>query len=233
MESQSSTEARKTLSGNQKTEEIVSHYSIHRKDHRERFKSESLPRRLSKEVLKAHNGAEKRNEAPPRRMRGRATTITSEVSTGAGTVKKLMQLRHKIKFLGGTFSKSGSDCQFSRRYQNTYKTEPDHDRKFMVKRAEDIIKSVLKGNLDGKLYDSKRIPNLCKTLAELIKEQIKGCGCQRYKIIADVMIMENQGQTMCYVSRCLWNKDYDNYATAIYETIDFKAVGSVFAMYYD
>jgi hypothetical protein len=194
---------------------------------------------LSKEVLKAHNAtgksADTKHDAVSHKSHGtrdRAGTMQSESSTGTGKLK-LMRLRHKIKLFGGSFSKSGSESQIQKQYENTYRLEPDDKTRFSTKKAEEIIRHVLENYLKGKKYDPKKFPNLCKSLAELIKERIKTSGCQRYKLIAHVMILENQGQSMRHVSRCLWNKENDSYATATFESGEFTAVGSVFATYYD
>lgn len=193
---------------------------------------------LSREVLKAHNAGKSDSKAQDSTShktlgsRDRTGTMHSESSNGTGKLK-LMRLRHKIKLFGGSFSKSGSETQIQKQYENTYRTEPTDTGRFSAKKAEDLIRHVLENYLKGKAYDPKKFPTLCKTLAELIKERVKGSGCTRYKIIAHVMILENQGQSMRHVSRCLWNKDFDNHATATYETSEFTAVGSVFATYYD
>ncbi|XP_053388510.1 dynein light chain Tctex-type protein 2B-like [Mercenaria mercenaria] len=190
---------------------------------------------LSREILKAHNATGKSTDTVSHKsfgLRDRAGTMQSESSSGTGKLK-LQRLRHKIKLFGGSFSKSGSESQIQKQYENTYRLEPDEKTKFSTKKAEETIHHVLENYLKGKKYDPKKFPNLCKSLAELIKERVKTSGCQRYKLIAHVMILENQGQSMRHVSRCLWNKDHDNYATATFETSEFTAVGSVFATYYD
>ena len=209
--------------------------------------------KLSRELLKAHNDSESNKDSKKEAShhtsteskqgerkflphRERTSTMQSEysASTGTGIGKlKLFKLKNKIKLFGGSLSKSGSESQIQHRYENTYRTQPRDENKFSSRKAEDIIHGVLEAYLKGKLYDPKKFPNLCKSLAELIKERVKGTGCQRYKIISHVMILENQGQCMRHVSRCLWNKELDNYATASFETKDFIAVGTVFGSYYD
>lgn len=194
---------------------------------------------LSRETLKAHNATGTSSDSKHDTIshkslgqRDRAGTMQSESSTGTGKLK-LMRLRHKIKLFGGSFSKSGSETQIQKQYENTYRLEPDDNARFSTKKAEDTIQHVLENYLKGKKYDPKKFPNLCKSLAELIKERVKTTGCQRYKLISHVMIFENKDQSIRYVSRCLWSKEFDNYATATYETSEFVAVGSVYAAYYD
>lgn len=210
------------------------------------FLDQVMESRLSKEVLTAHNAGEKNHDAVKHDTashktlgsivgRNRSDTMHSESSAGtAGPGRlKLMRLRHRIKLFGGSFSKSGSESHVQKSYENTYRTDPKDGTKFSCKKAEDIIQQVLEGYLKGKTYDPKKFANLSKSLAELIKERVKATGCERYKIVAHVMIFECQGQGMRHVSRSLWNKFTDNFATATYETTDFMAVGSVFATYFD
>lgn len=206
-----------------------------------------MENRLSKEILKAHNATEKSNESGSKQetstqktlgsllSRTRTETMQSESSGGTGGPGKLklLRLRHKIKLFGGSFSKSGSETHIQKQYENTYRIDPKEGTKFNVKKAEDIIHHVLEGYLKGKPYDPKKFAHLSKSLAELIKERVKTSGCERYKLVAHVMILENTEQSMRHVSRCLWNKDTDNYASATFSTKDFMAVGSVFAAYYD
>lgn len=204
-----------------------------------------MENRLSKEILKVHNATEKSQESGKQESshktlgslltRNRTETMHSESSAGTGGPGKikLMRLRHKIKLFGGSFSKSGSETQIQKQLENTYRTDPKDGTKFQCKKAEEIIQHVLEGYLKGKPYDPKKFANLSKSLAELIKERVKASGLERYKIVAHVMILENQDQSMRHVSRCLWNKETDSFATATFSTKEFMAVGSVFATYFD
>ena len=204
-----------------------------------------MENRLSKEILTAHNAADKSPEASKPETtsnrtfasllsRNRSDTHSESSGGTAGPGKlKLLRLRHKIKLFGGSFSKSGSESHVHRQLENTYRTDPKDGTQFKVTKAEEIIQHVLESYLKGKKYDPKKFAHLSKSLAELIKERVKATGCERFKLVAHVMILENQGQSMRHVSRCLWNKYTDNYATATYETPDFTAVGSLFATYFE
>ena len=210
--------------------------------------------RLSTEVLKQHEASARRGHRNPltndssveRSGRGKLTVkdgrssrmdkqhsdTGSMVSQGTGKLK-LMRLRHKIKLFGGTFSKSGSDSHIEKRYEPTYQLGPLEKTKFSSEKAEHVIKATLEAYLKDKTYDAKKFPTLCRNLSELIKERIKDAGYSRYKLVSYVLITENQGQSVRHGSRCLWQAENDNFATATYEADDFTAVGSVFATYYD
>ena len=166
------------------------------------------------------------------RMEKQHSDTASMLSQGTGKMK-FMRLRHKIKLFGGTFSKSGSDTHLEKRYEPTYQLGPSEKTKFSSDKAEQIIKATLEAYLKEKKYDAKKFPALCRSLSELIKERVKAAGFSRYKLVSYVLITENQGQSARCASRCLWQSENDNFATATYESDDFTAVGSIFATYYD
>ncbi|KAL3874938.1 hypothetical protein ACJMK2_037890 [Sinanodonta woodiana] len=210
--------------------------------------------RLSSEVLKAFDAsrAEKASigsESTARGPGGRSLLVKrdsrssmdkpqsetgSQLSAAGNRSNKYFRLKSKLQqYRTSSFSKSGSEAPVLKYYENTYKTEPSDGKQFSVPKAEQIIRYTLETYLKGKEYHPKRCAILSKSLAELIKERIKGSGIERYKLVSHVLIAENKGQSTRCVSRCLWSKEFDNYATATYETKDFTAVGSVFATYYD
>lgn len=168
------------------------------------------------------------------RMDKQQSDTVSTLSQGTGKQKlSLNRLRQKIKLFGGTFSKSGSDMHIEKRYEPTYQLGPSEKTKFSTDKAEQIIKATLEAYLKGRKYDPKKFPTLCKSLSDLIKERVKASGYSRYKLVAYVLITENQGQSARHASRCLWQAENDNFASATYEADDFVAVGSIFATYYD
>ncbi|KAH3733788.1 hypothetical protein DPMN_040223 [Dreissena polymorpha] len=58
-------------------------------------------------------------------------------------------------------------------------------------------------------------------------------GFQRYKYIVTVTDGQDSNQGFRVVSRCLWNKDTDNYAEASYNKIGLYAVAAVCACYFE
>ena len=165
---------------------------------------------------------------------------SSKLSSGLHAKDKFSRLRSKMRLhtlLGGALSRSKTGSEMGkgshRTIDNTYKTEPDKETKFVAQRAEQIIKTVLTTYLKEKAYDGRKFPQLCKTLADLIKERVKMTGMRRFKVLAHVMILEDKEQSITYASRCLWDTNFDNYATATYHGSNFTAIGSVFAVYYD
>lgn len=118
-------------------------------------------------------------------------------------------------------------------YENTYRTDPEDDRKFSQREAEQIIGSIFESYLTEREYDPKRFPSLSKTLSELIKERVKATGLARYKVVATVTLCENKAQGVRVASRCLWDPALDNHASLVFQGANFFAVGSVYAVYFE
>ena len=115
-------------------------------------------------------------------------------------------------------------------YQNTYKTEPD--QRFEVSTVRSIIQQTL-STLGDLVYDTNRCREHCKTLSNLIEKRVKQLNYKRYKIVCFVTIGELRGQGLHVASRCIWDSEKDNYATASYENSSLLAVGTVYGVYMD
>lgn len=115
-------------------------------------------------------------------------------------------------------------------YENTYKTGPD--KRFDTKTVTSILQQTLStlGNLS---YDSERCGDQSKLLCDLILQRVKQLKYPRYKIVCSVIIGQLKDQSLHVVSRCVWDPENDNYATATYENSSLFAVGTVHAVYVD
>ncbi|KAL4235687.1 Tctex1 domain-containing protein 2 [Mactra antiquata] len=117
--------------------------------------------------------------------------------------------------------------------QNTYKLKPDASEVFKPGPVRDVIQEVLDECLDGEKYNPTQCRNLTQMLTDLIKTRVKDMGFNRYKYIVTVTIGQNCNQGIQVVSRCLWNKDTDNYAEAHFNKNGLYAVASVYACYFE
>lgn len=116
--------------------------------------------------------------------------------------------------------------------ENTYKLHPDVP--FSSHEVETKVQEILSEHLHDKEYDSQQ----CKTLSQMtsakILEEIKGMGFKRYKMVAVVSIgsmKERPG--MQFGSRCLWNKETDNFISAKFNNTSIFAVAMVYGLFYD
>lgn len=208
---------------------------------------------LSVEVLKVHNANVKKetkqahaNMSPPAKALWGASTKDKQSDTSSSKVSSVLakdrfsKLRSKLKMhqmLGGSFSRSKAGSEIVPRgiklVENTYRMEPDESSKFNPIKAKQIIVSTFESYLNDRVYDPTTFPQLCKTLADLLKERVKATGTKRFKIITTVSILENKEQCAVCASRCIWNTEHDSFSTATYNGKDFSAIGSVFALYYE
>lgn len=122
---------------------------------------------------------------------------------------------------------------FPVKLQNTYKLEPDTSEVFKANVVRDIIKEVLEECLEGEKYNSTQCRSLSQMLTDLIKNRVKDLGYTRYKYIVTVTIGQDCNQGVHVVSRCLWNKDTDNYAEASFTKNGIYAVAAVYACYFE
>jgi hypothetical protein len=109
--------------------------------------------------------------------------------------------------------------------QNSYKLEPD--RRFPVQEVQKVVEQVLKENLKNKKYEREKCSKLCPSLSRLIQDKAKSIGLQRYKLITVVLIGENKSQSARVASRCLWNENFDSYASASFYTETLFAQATV------
>lgn len=113
---------------------------------------------------------------------------------------------------------------------NTYKLEPD--RRFQTYKAEKVMMDVMKEWLTGEEYNSN-IRNLTTGITDEIKKRVKNLGFTRYKYVVTVTIYQDAQQSLQMVSRCLWNKDTDNFAEAVFKSSDMLAVATLYALYFE
>lgn len=93
--------------------------------------------------------------------------------------------------------KSSQDQTFTRiKYQNTYRTEPEENAKFLAYKFEPKIYSLLEEALKNKKYDPSKAESLSKELSQDILRETRNWVTTlspRYKLIAHVVIGESNG----------------------------------------
>lgn len=116
-------------------------------------------------------------------------------------------------------------------YENTYILEPK--RKFRAGDAQIIIDQVLVKHLKDEKYDPNACKQLAKTLAEIIKSSVKELNYERYKIICIVTIGQLDEQGLRCASRCVWDTNWDTFASGSYQNKSLYGVATVYAVYYE
>ncbi|XP_048749654.1 dynein light chain Tctex-type 5-like [Ostrea edulis] len=120
------------------------------------------------------------------------------------------------------------------RLENTYKLEPDDDKVFRVCDVEKLAEGVLAEHLAKMEYDPVKCRDISQTVAVDILERVKQMGFKRYKIVTNVSIgslREKPG--MQFGSRCLWNKNTDNFVSVKYSNSSIFAVAMIYGLYFD
>lgn len=141
-----------------------------------------------------------------------------------------MDRRYSIASRASISGASGSKQGPQIKYENTYKAEPDI--KFESHKAKNIMAQTLNEWLSGVEY-SPSIRKLTTGLTDEIKKRVKALGFARYKFVVTVTICQDAKQSMQMVSRCMWNKDTDNFAEAVYKTADVHAIATLYACYFE
>ena len=118
-------------------------------------------------------------------------------------------------------------------YENTYRIEPD--QVFPSQKVREITHDVLESHLKDLRYDAEDCPKLSRTLTDTIKQEIKGLGNPRYKIVVLVAIGQKMDSrpSIFVTSRCIWNDKFDNFVEVMYANKSLYAVGLVYWVYAD
>ena len=116
-------------------------------------------------------------------------------------------------------------------YENTYILEPR--RKFRAGDAQKIIDQVLVQHLKDEKYEPNSSRQLAQTLAEMIKTSVKELNYERYKIVCMVTIGQMDEQGLRSASRCVWDENFDTFASGSYHNKSLFGVATVYAVYYE
>ena len=119
------------------------------------------------------------------------------------------------------------------KYENTYRLEPDEKSRFSPARVEAILKDVLESRLRNVRYTPEQCRRVTTDLVTIIKSRTKTCDFRRYKLVCNVLIMENKGQGSQVVSRGLLNADTDSFAAYTYRNASLIAVAHVHGLYFE
>ncbi|EOD16271.1 hypothetical protein EMIHUDRAFT_210607 [Emiliania huxleyi CCMP1516] len=133
-------------------------------------------------------------------------------------------------------------------YENTFRLEPTEEQRFKPSVAVNAMKETLEASMSYTLekdeggqyvweYDREEAADVAKEVSQECTARVKAAlGEQpRYKLICHVVVSENVQQSFRVSSRCLWDKAFDNCATAEWRHPGGKliALAMCFALYYE
>ncbi|KAG9407164.1 hypothetical protein AC1031_001864 [Aphanomyces cochlioides] len=116
----------------------------------------------------------------------------------------------------------------------TYIMAPTEDERFRRKKVCAIVSECLEKELANKEYDEDDAKLWCAAIADAVKNRIRAeCNFPRYKIIVQAFVGQQKLQDVRIASRCLWDNDHDNHASAEFTNQSIWATCIVFGMYSD
>lgn len=110
--------------------------------------------------------------------------------------------------------------------------EPREESKFLPVTVENMIKRQLQFRLTDVTY-SENCKEIAKDLSSEIKDRIKSLNFPRFKLVCNVIIMENKGQGVHVTSRSVWNADTDNFASYTFKNPSLIATAYVHGVYFE
>ncbi|XP_041350934.1 dynein light chain Tctex-type 5-like [Gigantopelta aegis] len=133
----------------------------------------------------------------------------------------------------------GSESQRSRtpncscQLENTYRLQPEGQGRFQRETVRTLMLQTLEGKLKDVEYDSSTCGDLSTTLTNEIMFQIKQCHWERYKLVVQLFVGQDEKQGIQVASRCVWNADVDTSACVTYKNSSLFAVASCYAVYFE
>ncbi|KAM6220071.1 dynein light chain Tctex-type 5 [Rhynchocyon petersi] len=115
--------------------------------------------------------------------------------------------------------------------ENTYQLGPT--KHFPVVAVNHILKGVLTDYLQEKEYEPELSRQMTKTIAEVIKTQVKDLMIPRYKLIVTIHIGQLNGQSVHIGSRCLWDPKNDTCSSYVFRNSSLFALATVYAVYFE
>ncbi|GAB9474643.1 hypothetical protein Gpo141_00011763 [Globisporangium polare] len=116
----------------------------------------------------------------------------------------------------------------------TYIMAPTEDERFRRKKTCHIIADCLKRELEGKEFDEGDAKAWSASIADAVKTRIHSeCSAARYKIVVQTFVGQQRLQDVRITSRCLWDNDHDNHASAVFNSQHIWATCVVFGFYAD
>ena len=118
--------------------------------------------------------------------------------------------------------------------ENTFKMEPENNTKFCAVKIQTLVQDILEDMLQNQRgYDAKICFSMSQCITDTIKARVKGLGYHRYKLVVHVTMAQDSSQGLEVASRCVWDNERDNFATASYKTGDLVVIANVFGTYFE
>jgi len=91
---------------------------------------------------------------------------------------------------------------------------------FRRKKVCNIISECMSKELEGKEFDEGDCKGWSTAIADAVKARIHAdCSFPRYKVVVQTFIGQQRLQDVRITSRCLWDNDHDNHASAVFNSV--------------
>lgn len=113
----------------------------------------------------------------------------------------------------------------------TYRMRPYDEAKFSPSAVRKIADEVCKAVLDGKKWNGEEEPVWAVQITEQVKARVRALNFARYKLVVQTVLGQHKQQGVRVASRCLWDTEVDNFASASYQNESLWATVMVFGLY--
>lgn len=113
----------------------------------------------------------------------------------------------------------------------TYRMGPSEDEKFYPSQLEKVMERVVNEFFADKTYDASQAEEWTHQLSERILAESRKLNMPRYKLISQVVIMQNDGQGVQVTSKSLWDCALDNWATCTFKSETLVCCAMLFGCY--
>ncbi|KAI8509208.1 Tctex-1 [Branchiostoma belcheri] len=177
------------------------------------------------------------NEGDLQLMARRMSRRESRVSLSMGPTRRFsyagVGAMASRRFSTAAMSTRSSKTTFPVVVANTYKMTPDEGSKFSPAKVETMLNLLLQQFLENETYRPENVGFLTRRLTENIKDRVKELNFPRYKIVCHVYIGQSGNNSLEVASRCVWDQQNDNFATATFQNGSLFAVATVYGVYFE
>lgn len=172
-------------------------------------------------------------ENPPRN-----SNISAPTLTGVARLRKLTKTLTKPRIESSVISEKEAvpEMVVEKKYEPTYRMEPDRSKRFSPARVKDLIKAVLSPLLDNYEYSVSSTPNpaeMTLRLPDLILKQVKTLEFERYKFVCLVSMGSAGDNSVRLSSRCLWDTNLDTCVTYTHTDKTFYCTVTLYGLYHE
>lgn len=121
------------------------------------------------------------------------------------------------------------------KYKPTYRMEPkinlNQIKHHIFNKAYQTFESLIEKH---GTYDTEYTPRFLRIITEMIKNDVKSFKLDRYKTVVYVTFLKKVlGQSVHFISKCLFNPDHDHRICLKLDTKSFYAVCLIFLVYHE